>query len=417
MFRLTHLCCAGALLLSGGGANRPSADERQTTLRGASGAGEFSDASVTSLVQTRSKTRRMMTRDPEQLETWKDSGQAVDVDATTGTALMEMGHGITAEAFGAELHDLCDGRANKLQTRFVGTDENVQMSQKLKDKFNAMELDTRIEDLEATDPVQKYLGQSGTRKLGGNVIGLMEGTDLKHETIVVGAHYDSVNWEKTTEKAPGVDDNGSGTALVQLVARSMYNAKKSGVHPRRSVMFVGFNAEEEGLVGSEQMAAKVAAEGKNGAYGDVKAVLIADEVAYPGSGKGSRKAIFETLGDVPGASSLVDTFAYHAKKLNGENGTDGLHGFEVNNHGFGSDHIPFLKAKIPSMLLIERNNIAHSDTWGHSERDDFDHVDMEYGAAMARLMLHAATALSSPARAGPSAAAMLLEKSVARHSP
>jgi Zn-dependent M28 family amino/carboxypeptidase len=333
------------------------------------------------LVQTRSKTRRMMSRDPEQLEQWQDSHQAVFVDPATFSAsdLDTMSQHINAETFGKELHDLCD----KDSTRFVGTDGNVGASSRIENKFKNMGLKTWIEDLETNPAVTKYLRNDTSRKLGGNVIGLLKGTDLAHEVVVLGAHYDSVNWEKVGGVSPGVDDNGSGSALVQLVARAM--SKK---RPRRSVMFVGFNAEEEGLVGSEQMAQKA----KRGDYGDVKSVLIADEVAYPGSGSGSRKTIFETVGAVPGASSLLDTFAHHASSI------DGISGFEVNNHGFGSDHMPFLKSNIPSVLLIERNNIAHSDKWGHSERDDYSHVDFDYGAAMARLMLHTTAALSSPAR-------------------
>jgi len=330
----------------------------------------------------------MAKQNPEQLEKWEDTHEAVAADPATisSTALLEMSHGIDAQAFGAELHGLCDAE----RSRFVGTDGNVDMHQKIKDKFNKLGLQTwteGAEDVAASQAVQQYL-QSDTSppKVGGNVIGLMKGTDLAHEVVMVGAHYDSVNWENKGGVSPGVDDNGSGSALVQLVARAM---TKSGVKPRRSMMFVGFNAEEEGLVGSEHMAKKA----KLGEYGDIKAVLIADEVAYPGSGTGSRKAIFETVGDVPGTKSLVDTFAQNAL----QSGGDGIHGFEVNYHGFGSDHIPFLRNRIPSLLLIERNNIAHSDEWGHSERDSYDHVDFEYGAAMARLMLRAATALGSPA--------------------
>lgn len=370
-------CAACALLLSNSGALAADA----TALRGAAAAGGFTELSQ--FVQSRSKTRRMMSRNPEQLEEWKDSHQAVDADPLTisPSALLQMSEGINATAFGAELHDLCDSQ----MTRFVGSEGNVNMSKKISDKFSKLGLKTWTEDLEQSAAVTKYLNKAG-QNVGGNVIGHLKGTDLAHETVIVGAHYDSVNWEKTGGVAPGVDDNGSGSALVQLVATAM---AKSGVKPRRSIMFVGFNAEEEGLVGSEQMASKA----KDGKYGNLKAVLIADEVAYPGSGTGSRRAIFETSGDVDGTKPIVDTFAHAAKKLMG----GGVAGFEVNNKGFGSDHMPWLNRGIPAMLLIERNNIAHADKWGHSQRDDFQHVDFHYGAAMARLMLHAATALGSPA--------------------
>lgn len=401
MLRVARLCCVGAILFSGGPSCVLAHNSRQATLRGAGSSDGFSEQSTHSeLVQTRSKTRRMLSRSPEQLQKWEDSHQAVFADAATinPSALLEMSQGINAKAFGDELHDLCD----LYQSRFVGTSGNANMAEKIKNKFSSLGLKTWTEELDVTSVLQQHLKQDAGVSTNGNIIGLLKGTDLAHEVVIVGAHYDSVNWEKKSGKAPGVDDNGSGSALVQLVAGAL---TRMGVKPRRSIMFVAFNAEEEGLVGSEQMAKKAAL----GKYGDVKAVLIADEVAYAGVGKARRKAIFETVGDVPGTSSLLDTFAHHAQVLNG----DGINGFEVNNHGFGSDHMSWLKRKVPALLLIERDNIVHADTWGHSARDTFDHVDFDFGAAMSRLMLRAASALGSPAGSTVSVALM---RNVSQHA-
>jgi hypothetical protein len=328
----------------------------------------------------------MLSRTPEQLEQWVDSHQAVELDPATMTSLLEKTVGIDAQAFGNELHGLVD----EYQSRVIGNSDNVHMSKKIKDKFHELGFETWTEDLEDTAKVQSLLQKNASSgNYGGNVFGRLKGTDLADEQIVVGAHYDSVNWQKKGVAAPGVDDNGSGSALVQVLAKALATLAEKGVRPRRSIMFVGFNAEEEGCFGSEQMARRAS----RGDYGDIKAVLIADEVAYPGRGSGSRKAIFETDGTVPGTQSLVDTFAHHAQFDDG----DGIQGFEVNNHGFGSDHIAFLKQQIPSVLLIERNNMEHADKWGHSEKDTFEHVDMEYGAAMARLMLRVVLALADTA--------------------
>jgi acetylornithine deacetylase/succinyl-diaminopimelate desuccinylase-like protein len=326
---------------------------------------------------------------------WKDSQQAVAVDpaSLSSEKLLSLGSWIDAKAFGKELHELCD----PYRTRFVGTTGNADMSQEIQGKFQKLGLKTWMEPIAGAPGVKHYVNRSHPY-LGGNVVGFLQGTDLAHEVVIVGAHYDSVNWEKTGGTSPGVDDNGSGSAAVQLVAKAMARA---GIKPRRSMMFVGFNAEEEGLVGSEVMANNV----PTGKYGDIKAALIADEVAYPGRGAGERKAIFETVGDVPGTTPLVDTFAHSALLQQG----DGVNGFEVNLHGFGSDHISFLNKKIPALLLIERNNIAHSDTWGHSERDGYEHVDFDYGAAMSRLLFRAAATLASPANVP------LNVKNVSRH--
>merc|ERR1719473_1698085 len=166
----------------------------------------------------------------------------------------------------------------------------------------------------------------------GNIACFKKGTDpkLSKETIVIGAHYDSVNWRENLptgmKDAPGIDDNGSGTAAVLMIAEALKNHDS-----KRSILLVGFNAEEEGLLGSKAFVQEVT---KSGEYGKLKAALIADEIAFPGRKKFDRRAIFETLGTVPGTSELVDTFAHSVEDTHGK-----ITGFEVNKHGFGSDHM------------------------------------------------------------------------------
>jgi hypothetical protein len=81
-----------------------------------------------------------------------------------------------------------------------------------------------------------------------NVVGLLEGGDLKHETVVLSGHYDHDGPAFALgPQFPGADDNGSGTVGVVALAHAMM---KSGVKPRRSILFVVFAAEERGLLGS-----------------------------------------------------------------------------------------------------------------------------------------------------------------------
>merc|ERR1719198_687915 len=216
-----------------------------------------------------------------------------------------------------------------------------------------------------------------------NIVGYKEGTDLAHETILVGAHYDSVNWKSGTDTAaPGVDDNASGLAAVLLVAKAL-----GKMNLRRSVLVVAFNAEEEGLLGSKQFVK----EGMKD-YPAISAALIADEVAFPGRpGKTERKAIFETSGKNEANRAIVDTMAHNAKDELGE-----LAGFEVNYHGFGSDHMSFLNAGIPAVLLIERDDEWHADAVGHSSSDTFEGLSMDFGATMSRLLTRSAVHLAHP---------------------
>lgn len=84
---------------------------------------------------------------------------------------------------------------------------------------------------------------------GENVLGFIEGTDLKHEIIVITAHYDhlGVHHDKTFY---GADDDGSGTAAILEIAEAFVEAKKNGYSPRRSILIMPVSGEEKGLLGS-----------------------------------------------------------------------------------------------------------------------------------------------------------------------
>lgn len=84
--------------------------------------------------------------------------------------------------------------------------------------------------------------------IGFNVIGLLEGSDpeLKEEVIILGAHLDHLG--RCYEIMPGANDNASGVAVVLGAAEVLAELPQ---RPRRSLMFLCFGAEEQGVVGSE----------------------------------------------------------------------------------------------------------------------------------------------------------------------
>ncbi|MBL8001977.1 MAG: M28 family peptidase [Flavobacteriales bacterium] len=83
-----------------------------------------------------------------------------------------------------------------------------------------------------------------------NVLGYVEGTDLKDELVVVTAHYDHIGMEGG-EVYNGADDDGSGTVALLEMAQAFAKARASGHGPRRSVLFMPVSGEEKGLLGSE----------------------------------------------------------------------------------------------------------------------------------------------------------------------
>ena len=86
-----------------------------------------------------------------------------------------------------------------------------------------------------------------------NVLGYLEGTDLKDELLVLSAHYDHIglNPNGTDKVYNGADDDGSGTTAVIELAEAFTQAKKEGRGPRRSILFLSVVGEEKGLFGSE----------------------------------------------------------------------------------------------------------------------------------------------------------------------
>ncbi|TND10643.1 MAG: putative aminopeptidase [Bacteroidetes bacterium] len=82
-----------------------------------------------------------------------------------------------------------------------------------------------------------------------NVLGFIEGSDLKEEIIVVTAHYDHIGKEGDVVYN-GADDDGSGTVAIMEMAEAFAQAKKDGRGPRRSMLFMAVSGEEKGLLGS-----------------------------------------------------------------------------------------------------------------------------------------------------------------------
>jgi hypothetical protein len=90
-----------------------------------------------------------------------------------------------------------------------------------------------------------------------NVAGILPGSDpkLKDEAIVIGAHYDHLGRGGEGSLAPreaeihhGADDNASGTAGLLELARMLSTQPQK---PRRTIVFIAFSGEEEGLLGSD----------------------------------------------------------------------------------------------------------------------------------------------------------------------
>ena len=92
-----------------------------------------------------------------------------------------------------------------------------------------------------------------------NIIGLLEGTSLKEEFVIISAHYDhlgQIEGGKGDLVFNGANDNATGVAAMIMLAEYFKKAKIN----KRSILFVAFTAEEMGLIGSNYFGQTISAE-------------------------------------------------------------------------------------------------------------------------------------------------------------
>jgi len=189
-----------------------------------------------------------------------------------------------------------------------------------------------------------YTGLSGP-KVSQNVIAILEGSDpvLRQECVVIGAHYDHIGKARFPYSRHwlrggihyGADDNASGTALMLEMANAL--ASKKGNLPR-SVVFVAFGAEEEGLQGSAYLASHLPDE-----VGKVFAMINFDMVGRLGkdkklfvSGSGTADEMEQLLAQIhvpdglqlvkfPGGKGPTDSQSFYLKNIPVLSFITGLH--------------------------------------------------------------------------------------------
>ena len=187
-----------------------------------------------------------------------------------------------------------------------------------------------------------------------NVVGDIRGSAEPDQVFVVGAHLDS--WDLSE----GATDNGAGSVAVLGAAESI---ARSGARPRRTIRFVLFTGEEEGLLGSFAYVKQHQSEMANH-LGD----LVLD------GGQGPIRGF--SLG---GRDDLVDPFTPFAKSLSA------FRDLSINDRiSFGTDTGPFSLAGLPGIDLD--NGSADYRYTHHSAADALEAVDPAVLAQNATIM-------------------------------
>ncbi|MFM9960255.1 MAG: M28 family peptidase [Planctomycetaceae bacterium] len=208
---------------------------------------------------------------------------------------------------------------------------------------------------------------SSPRIVGRNVGAFLEGSDpkLRDELIVIGVHFDHLG-VRNGAVYRGADDNASGTSMMLEVARRLATAKQ---RPKRSIVFVGFDLEEQLLWGSRWFVAHPPFE-----LSQVKLFITADMIG-------------RSLGDLPLPTVFVmgSEHAPRLKTLLDEVGAP--RGLEVARLGVDligvrSDYGPFWGEKIPFLFF---STGEHPDY--HTPRDVPEKLDFDKVARVSSLVL------------------------------
>ena len=179
-----------------------------------------------------------------------------------------------------------------------------------------------------------------------NTVGEVAGAEKPDEVVVVGAHLDS--WDL----ASGATDNGTGSCVVLEAARAVAALAKLGLRPKRTIRFVLFSGEEQGLHGSKQYVKRHADE-----MARTSAALVHDTGTGKvwGLGLQGREAVRAVL----------------EPELVALKGLDGWQGLSLRGSG-GTDHLSFEQAGVPGFAAGQETDeyrLTH-----HTQSDTFDKV-------------------------------------------
>jgi hypothetical protein len=203
--------------------------------------------------------------------------------------------------------------------------------------------------LMATHPVQLELNIHNS--FGGpvdvyNTVAEIKGSEKPDEAVVLAGHLDS--WDLGT----GATDNGTGAMAVLEAARAL---KTTGLKPKRTIRFILFTGEEQGLVGSSKYV-----EAHQADMPKLSAALIHDT----GTGKVLSIGMMGNYQD----REMMDEVLAPLHLLGGDLSLDEPSLREMN----GSDHVSFDRMGVPGFWVIQ--DPADYAFTHHSQGDTFDRV-------------------------------------------
>jgi len=238
---------------------------------------------------------------------------------------------------------------------------NQLLSQRLNDLQIKLDEQKQPQSFSIDKNIRGELKLKREVKLIPNVIGIIPGNDLKlkEEYIVLGAHFDHLGLGEQGSGSlmpgsklihNGADDNSSGTAALLELSSKL--SKNKGLL-KRSIILMGYNAEEEGLLGSKYFV--------NNPTVDLQSIVAMINMDM--IGRMSNNAV------TVGGTGTANIFESTLKEINKDHNLK----LKMSPEGFGpSDHASFYINNIPVLFFFTG---THSDY--HKPSDDWQRINIE----------------------------------------
>ena len=241
--------------------------------------------------------------------------------------------------------------SDEMKGRKFGTPENDRSAEYIAAEFKKNNLDYCVGDSYLI-PFE-YKGKNGF-----NVCGVKKGSSEK--SLAYSAHFDHIgtNNKEGDNIYNGADDDASGVATVIGLA-DYFKDKKTDY----SMVFMAFNAEEIGLIGSKALADN---EKLNPVFNNISALFNFEMLAT--ESQFGKNAVFMTGDEFSDFDELINANAVNGLKVH----SDPYQGQQL---FYRSDNVNFVKKKIiaHSISTVDMNKATHY----HNVNDDINIVDAE----------------------------------------
>lgn len=232
-------------------------------------------------------------------------------------------------------------KLSSFEVRSAGTEDNYLATQWIKSEMERLNFQTEL-DCFRTKYCNVYATKNSTHKMA--------------KTILVEAHLDSVG-----RSFAGSDDNASGIAGLLMMARQI-----SRLNTQDNFIFFATNGEERGLLGAKHYVRKLKSQRR---LGDFKFVINMDMIGYNENGKVDLETNQEFEHEALFMADLVHKYTNLTPN--------------ITMPAWGSDHVPFLNEKIPTVLTIE--HWKTKTPCYHARCDKPESLNYDYAAEIIKL--------------------------------